>query len=265
MIQIQPDSWLASRLGCDAFRVRVGSETGQLDREAVTASIRACGPGFYYAKVPTERVTHAKGLADAGFYVVDVNVTFELTDRKPSDESAGLGIRVCDVQPSDHEAVLDIAATSFVYSRFHLDPWVSDEKANRIKRDWVENYLRGGRGERLLVAHLDGRPAGFLAVIAGGADGRSCRAIDLIGVARGCQRRGVGHALVGHFVQQYADVTDLLRVGTQAANIPSIRLYEKNGFRVSETSYILHGHFPRRARLQDDDQGNRLPPAKIVT
>jgi hypothetical protein len=31
-------------------------------------------------------------------------------------------------------------------------------------------------------------------------------------------------------------------VGTQAANIPSLRLYESFGFRVCETAYVLHAH-----------------------
>lgn len=182
-------------------------------------------------------------LANAGFYVVDVNVTLDLVKPVSCDDLNNAEILVQDVEPVDHDTVLDIAATCFVYSRFHLDPQISNSTANRIKRDWLENYIRGERGERLLVAHRDGRPIGFLAVIAGDSEGRTCRTIDLVGVARDFQRRGVGRSLVAHFVQRYAGRVDLLRVGTQAANVPSLRLYESSGFKIVDTQYVLHAHF----------------------
>jgi len=53
---------------------------------------------------------------------------------------------------------LDIAESAFVYSRFHLDPLVPKELANRVKREWIANYVRRQRGERLLVAEVDGNP-----------------------------------------------------------------------------------------------------------
>ena len=37
-------------------------------------------------------------------------------------------------------------------------------------------------------------------------------------------------------------VSRTLRVGTQVANVPSLRLYENCGFRVAESAYVLHGH-----------------------
>ena len=33
-----------------------------------------------------------------------------------------------------------------------------------------------------------------------------------------------------------------VRVGTQIANIPSLRLYESLGFRIADTHYVLHYH-----------------------
>ena len=41
--------------------------------------------------------------------------------------------------------------------------------------------------------------------------------------------------------ESHADA-DMLRVGTQVANLPSISLYEKCGFHVAETTYVLHAH-----------------------
>jgi ribosomal protein S18 acetylase RimI-like enzyme len=87
-----------------------------------------------------------------------------------------------------------------------------------------------------------GVPAGFLTVIDSEQNGRRTRAIDLNAVDTAYRRRGVGLALTGYFVREYRDQFDRLVVGTQAANIPSLRLYERCGFTVDHTSYVLHLH-----------------------
>ncbi len=147
-----------------------------------------------------------------------------------------------EILPEQNRQVLDIAASCFRYSRFHLDPHVPDEVANRIKHDWVLNYIRKKRGERLLVASIDGRPVGFLAVLTSEFDGKRVETIDLMGVSEAFQKQGVGKALVGYFIQQYEDRCDFLQVGTQAANIPSMRLYQSLGFSIVGTRYAMHLH-----------------------
>ena len=44
-----------------------------------------------------------------------------------------------------------IAQRDFSVSRFHLDPQIPDEVARTIKRDWVDNFFAGARGDRMLV------------------------------------------------------------------------------------------------------------------
>ena len=78
--------------------------------------------------------------------------------------------------------------------------------------------------------------------------GQQIRVIDLIAVGEKHQNKGIGKALIAHFIKLYTDKGFNLRVGTQAANIASINLYQKLGFRVEETSYNLHAHF-RNERL----------------
>ncbi len=181
-------------------------------------------------------------MTELGFNVVDVNVTLERTPGSQSSSSVGNSISVQQATPQDHEDVLNIAANCFVYSRFHLDPLLTQEMANMVKREWVRNYVKGKRGEALLVAKLDGKPVGFLAVLANKDSNGSCRVIDLVGVAPAHQGRGVGRAIVDHFIASSDGLCDSLRVGTQAANIPSLRLYESCGFRVADTTFVLHAH-----------------------
>jgi GNAT superfamily N-acetyltransferase len=207
-------------LGVDAFRVDGG--------------IPPDAPGFYWAKVGVDDVARVNELEGAGFRVVDVNVTLT-RGASPATHIAG-GVEVA--RREHHEALAEIAGSCFRTSRFHLDPEIADDRADDVKREWIRSYSRGERGVELLAA-LDGdRPVGFLAVLESGR----ARVIDLVGVARDAQRRGVGSALVAAFVERHAPHADELRVGTQIANVPSLHLYAAHGFLVDSASYVLHRH-----------------------
>jgi ribosomal protein S18 acetylase RimI-like enzyme len=182
-------------------------------------------------------VAQAHALVNAGFRIVDVNVIFE---RQPAAGPArDQSILVRDIQPADETAALEIAHTAFRYSRFHLDPLLAKELANRIKREWVANYIRGQRGERLLVAEVDGKIAGFLALL---ETSDQTGVIDLIGVANDMKGRGGGRSMVQHHVHESVGRYQRLIVGTQIANLPSMRLYEHCGYHISSAAYVLHAH-----------------------
>jgi ribosomal protein S18 acetylase RimI-like enzyme len=238
-LRVDPDSWLAGVLGRPAFRVSVLPAAENNDRTAPGSPERCEAPGFYFAKVPSRSVGSIQALTALGFHVVDVNVVFE---RAPAALEAPQDVLVRDFQEPDQDAVLEIAASAFIYDRFHLDPQMPHAAGDAVKREWVRNYALGHRGERLAVAVRNGEPAGFLASLAVEAKGERIRVIDLIGVAKAHQGHGVGRALVNDFIASAAGRFDRLRVGTQVANIPSVRLYEQCGFRFTDSSYVLHAH-----------------------
>lgn len=220
---VREDAWLARVLERPVYAVDAGADlAGDLD------------PGLYWAKVPVDGAAAAARLCARGFAPVDVNVT--LTREGPAVTEPG---PVRPARPEEAPALLDIAGSCFRYSRFHLDPQLPDELADRVKREWVRSYVEGSRGLELLAAPgEDGRPVGFLAVL----ERDDARVIDLVGVAPDVQGRGHGEALVASFVARHAPHARELRVGTQAANVPSLRLYEKLGFRFSSAAYVLHLH-----------------------
>jgi ribosomal protein S18 acetylase RimI-like enzyme len=209
------DDWLSDVLGFDAW-------TGAAPDDGARA--------FVTLRVPAGDVEALGAAEGRGFAVVDVNVTLE---REGGD---GLSApSVGPATPDQHDALLDVAGSCFRYSRFHLDPQIPDDVADRVKREWIRSYVEGRRGIELLSAGTDG----FLAVL-DADDG--ARVIDLVGVAPAAQRRGVGEALVSEFAHRHGDGGRTLRVGTQIANVPSLRLYEKLGFRIVSASYVLHLH-----------------------
>lgn len=220
------DAWLTGLFGRPVSRVEPGGDVSSLP-----------SPGFAYAKVQAADIAEVSRLEAAGFRVVDVNMTFS---RGGGDAPAPVA-PIVRVDAATVPDVLDIAGSCFRYSRFHLDPRVDAALAGRIKREWVRSYAEGRRGHSLWAALDGGKPAGFLAVLTTESGGKRQAVIDLIGVATANQGRGLGRDLTRFFIREFAGCDELL-VGTQAANAPSMRLYESCGFRVSRAAYVLHRH-----------------------
>lgn len=240
-MRIAEDVWLSGLMERPVFRVDVGDGRSLEPGAAAVLKAHAAGRGaaMYYAKTDTSAVAAVRELGTAGMHVVDTTVTLERAAGEAPEPPDGVEVNDC---PSDQaDAVLDIAGSCFRYSRFHVDPQIPRPLAHRIKREWVASYVRGQRGERLLVATAGGRVAGFLAVLSAAEAGRQVRVIDLVGVDERSQRSGVGIALVAAFIER-AGTADLLRVGTQVANLPSLALYHRCGFRIAGTGYVLHMH-----------------------
>lgn len=243
-MEIREDDWLSARLGRPVFTL-TGFESGA-DPDAIRGHANVHPAATYQLRLPTGRVDLVHLAGQAGLRVVSTGVTLtRLAPAAPANGPADRSpepVEVRDLDERSDTGVLAIAETCFRTSRFHLDPAIPIGVANGVKREWVSSYFRGERGEGLLVASRAREPVGFLGVLSGGSDGERVRSIDLIGVARGEQRRGAGSALVERFLEQSRDRCDRVEVGTQTANEPAIRFYERLGFVVARTYYDLHLH-----------------------
>jgi ribosomal protein S18 acetylase RimI-like enzyme len=227
-----PDDFLGRIVGRETFRVEM--PPSGLDAKTIEA-IRAAQvrPVFLYVRVPTTATKLALSLQNLGFAVVDTNVTLErnisLTTPSPSVRHAA---------PQDRDRVVALAARSFEYSRLHLDPRVPRTTADLSRAEWVANFFAGRRGDGLAIVGTGADCDGFLLWL-GPTNG--VLIIDLIAVAPEARRRGLARKMIDAVEAMNPDAR-MTRVGTQIANVPSLRLYEGMGFRVVETRYILHYH-----------------------
>ena len=192
---------------------------------------------FVYTKIGVKQIDHVAQLTGIGFRVVDTSLTFNglITG---STRDGGIRFAV----PEDHKAISRISKSTFRYSRFHLDPLVPNGVADKIKAAWASNYFEGKRGDGMVVAVREGFVVGFLQIFWAAND---ALVIDLIGVDKDCQGQGIGRDLIlfaANFGTGDGRVPTLITVGTQAANIPSVRLYESLGFRLASAQYVLHYH-----------------------
>ena len=193
------------------------------------------GSLFCYAKVNVEDHRAIHLLEKLGFNLVDTRIVFEksLTFDGPLRKEGELRFAVSE----DRQGVRKVARQSFRYSRFHLDPYIPKAIADEVKADWAENYFAGTRGDNMVVAQLDSEIIGFLLLLYVEGD----LVIDLIAVDARFRRMGIARDMI-NFTQSAIMGFQRIVVGTQVANLPSIRLYEKMGFRAADSKYIFHFH-----------------------
>ncbi|OVE76900.1 hypothetical protein BVX98_04330 [bacterium F11] len=240
--QSHPDPWLGNIIGKNVFRLdfpRSISRKVSLQKKHLK---RLSRPSFFYVKIHSNETSLLKTLTTMGFYVVDVGLTFQRIGSVVKGTSKGSMV-IRQTSEKDRADVLRIAKTSFRYSRFHSDPLISKEIANKIKMKWVDNFYSGKRGNALFVAEKKGRILGFLLSLKKGKGRKEVNIIDLIATTNKAKGKGVGLSLIYGFMKSFKSKKALFQVGTQAVNIPSVRLYEKCGFRLIGTQYVLHGHF----------------------
>jgi ribosomal protein S18 acetylase RimI-like enzyme len=141
--------------------------------------------------------------------------------------------------PADEAAIREIARESFIHDRFHADSNIPRSIADAVKEQWVANYFHGKRGNALFVLEERGSILGFLLAIKQTSKGFN---IDLIGIAKAHRGKHFGEVLIT-FAQAYFSAEEYsteIRVGTQVSNLSSLRLYQRIGFSVIGTNYMLH-------------------------
>lgn len=234
---LAPDVWLSGHLDKPCYRLEDGCE-------CLSKRLRHLddqGPSFVWARFPVKQTGAVNGLIRLGFGLVDVSVTLETTAqnllaRLPQTPKDGVEVRPAG--PLDETALVAIGRAAFTHSRFHADPGIPAQTANAIYADWTANFFKGKRGDGMLVALAQGKPAGFLQYLLNPEAGLAV--IDSIAVAQGHRSLGLGTALVRMLAEGCGQPA--VRVGTQAANGAALAFYQRAGFGVAEHGLVLHRH-----------------------
>jgi ribosomal protein S18 acetylase RimI-like enzyme len=232
--------WLTERMGRPVYDFKPTSDTvrtwegGNLPPAALIEHF-AGQAAFVSAKVPAAELGRVRMLEHLGFGLVETAQTLSRPAAGPPSPKGG-----CEIGPAQAGEAGEVAAVakaSFVWDRFHLDPLIPEAVAAGIKEQWAANFFRGARGDAMLVARRRGAVAGFLQLIFDSP----VLVIDLVAVDPLQRGAGVAHDLIARAMSSLGGF-QTVRVGTQALNLPSLRLYAGLGFRVESCAYTYHLH-----------------------
>jgi ribosomal protein S18 acetylase RimI-like enzyme len=225
---LQDDFWLTEQFSYPVKKLQLG-EGGETGHIADDNKI------FIYATLPVEKTEYVNDLMQEGFSLIETQLQFKKNNTSHSNLST-VSVRFANDQ--DKDALLAIAESSFSHSRFHKDPNIPNELANKIKRNWVANYFSGARGTHMVVGLDKDKPVGFTQIIKTQSDDMI---IDLIAVDEPFRGKGFARAMITFAANNIPKIQKLI-VGTQLTNYSSIASYQKLGFTLDKASYTLHYH-----------------------
>jgi dTDP-4-amino-4,6-dideoxy-D-galactose acyltransferase len=182
--------------------------------------------------------SHKKVFAN-GLKLVDKKITFQQATfvKDYLDKSLNSKIELFNEEIHDYKSLQKLALSSGKYSRFNIDKNFINNEFSKLYIKWIENAVRKEKPIDVLI-YRDKEISGFT-TIEKKSDGLA--AIGLIAVSQKERGKGVASKLVECSIKRAFDLGfDIIQVATQTENTPAIKLYEKCGFKIIDTTYIYH-------------------------
>lgn len=181
-------------------------------------------------------------LLGLGYYLVNTLLTFSVGEQRNFEiENEFNGVQIREVTKEDVEAVSSLAARSFQFSRFHMDPFLENEKANLLIKTSAENSILHGFVDVMFVAEKEGQIAGYYS-----AKSKYIKEYNkTVGIsvisAVDSKFRGMGifNQLDNHILRWYIDNCDFSEVGTYLGNIPVHRTWVNKKLKIVRGTYQL--------------------------
>ena len=230
----------------DFFGISVGSVRNRIASESnlgeMLREMRKSNLNLVYVTLPMDRsdlITRI--LCERGAMLADTRAEMAIDLKRYNSpqaviESTDFILRTAEDE--DTASVSELASCCFRdLTRFYRDSRLSDEKCDELYRIWAERDV--GKKENLnLLCTCDGRLAGFCTADSIGDEDAK---IGLIGVTPEFRGFGIGQALLRKTAGMFRDrgCGHLVAV-TQLASVGAMRMYERAGFLLKDTSIVVH-------------------------
>lgn len=174
----------------------------------------------------------------SGFVLADVRVTLRLDLKLPTHPDAGSGSLVRDVETLDLLPLMRLAAVSHRNTRFYSDPGFPSEGSDALYSRWIEKSFHDQR-TKVIVSGESGFPTGYITCEPG--PDPTTGTIGLMAVAASRRGLGLGSTMSAAALRLFADRgKTTVMVTTQGNNLPALRTYQRQGFRVSDIGFWFH-------------------------
>ena len=184
---------------------------------------------------PEEDLINGKA-KDLGGLLVDEKITFAREIKEPFGPK-GLVPIVSYLNQPPSETLHALSIQSGEYSRYRVDPNISEKKFEELYRIWMQKSLSGTIANEVFVAEDQGAPVGMITL----KHQKQTGEIKLIGVDYRSRGRHIGWDLVQHSIKWCLKRRcNTIEVVTQKANLTACRFYKKCGFHEKHTVNVYH-------------------------
>lgn len=201
----------------EELKTRVGNLIRELTKKKIDyASVRL--------ELTNYSLVHA--LEESGFILVDglITLLLELSDLK--FEKPGKNVRAAT--PRDVQELKKMTEGLYSTSRILNDPLIPKKRANKFYVKWIENSVKGGVADSVLVWE-EGKILGYVTLQKKGQ-------IPLLGVSEQARGKGIAKKLLNAALHKFQEwgVREVT-VETQIDNILALRAYQSVGFKISDS------------------------------
>lgn len=171
-------------------------------------------------------------LESCGFYFVDTEMILQHKEPKYIDSDVEV-FEISDIGD------LDIGAFDGVFSgsRFHLDANISNELADRLWIEYLENF-QIDTNNKIFVARCDGVDVGYIGVHIFGGEAT----LFAVATRKEYQGKSIGSKMIQSIVGSLkSSMVTNVKTEVYTKNIAAVNFYIKNGFsKIAESRYVLH-------------------------
>ena len=196
--------------------------------------------------VPNEKRPAFALLSAAGFVFFDYTLAVSLSGLQVRKIPAP-PIPVRDAQPGDQPEVERIAEQAFRYGRYHADPYIPGDLANRRYRDWVRNaFASADQNNRIFVTGSVDTVHGFMHVR---LDGHTAH-ITIMAVDEPFQRGATAFSLAAGSLRRLraAGIREIASK-ISAANLGIMNMTASFGCRYADPQAVFYWHASQTGQL----------------
>jgi len=169
ILSLQTLPWDSEMLGVPCARISElflaqEYERGVLAGKVLLGSarlwLRERGIRFVDCRLDARDLPGAHSLESSGFHLMESTLLYAYSSKVDTLFEAPLTCEVRLPTEEDLPFIRRVAGMAFTKDRFHRDPHIPTERANRLHEEWAVNAALGKRGGMALVS-FEGRPLGF--------------------------------------------------------------------------------------------------------
>lgn len=191
------------------------------------------------AKVDCKDLEVCKLLLSEGFYIVDtlVSYIFDYERNEFPKHKVPEDVLISPAEEKDIESLCNIAYNSFNNDRYHNDPFLKEELCNTYYSTWTRNLCES-QADIALVAKDN--KENILAFFCGKQHNGEYASMVLSAVTDYARGKGIYSAMFFETMKFFRGKSHFLTTGTQINNYAVQKAWNKLGFKIYESKYVLH-------------------------